>query len=102
MKFALFEFVEDKSCAVGKSEWIIGQDDSFDYEDWVKSTEVLVNWPKQFKDYLKWSNKSGKCSIDPECEMNSFVARILKFSGKFIIIYTKCCYSRTPLNGHPY
>ena len=80
--FALFEFCKDKSCAVGKSEWILDQDHSFNNEDWDESKEVLVHWPKP-KDYAKWSNKNGKLSIDPEYETTTYVTRILKFSGKF-------------------
>ena len=28
MKFALYEFCEDNSCDVGKSQWMIDEDDS--------------------------------------------------------------------------
>jgi hypothetical protein len=82
MKFVLLEFCEDNSCGIGESDWIVHKnnyslDDNFD-----KSHEVLVKWPKQ-KDYVKWSNKLGKLSLHPDCEMDTYAARILKFSGKF-------------------
>lgn len=68
MKFALFEFCEDNSSAVGESKWMKGQDESsFNDEDWDKNQEVLVRWPRAPKDYTKWSNKNGKQPIDSEC-----------------------------------
>ena len=83
MKFALYEFCEDNSCAVGESGWIIGHDESaFNNNDWIQNKEVLVRWPKFQKEYTKWSSKNAKFSIDPECETKTYAARVLKFNGE--------------------
>jgi hypothetical protein len=83
MKFALYEFCEDNSCAVGESNWMISENESsFNNNDWVTKKEVLVRWPKAPKDYSKWSNKNGKSPLDPECNTKTYTARVLKFHGK--------------------
>ena len=86
MKFALFEFNEDSSCAVGNSIWILGRNTAlFNNELWIKSDEVLVRWPKQ-KDYLKWLSKNGNKALN-ESEMvdaRTYVAKVLKFGGKLV------------------
>lgn len=82
MKFALYVFCEDESSAVGESSWISGQDKStFNNDDWIQDKEVLVRWPEAEKDYIKWSNKSGKFPLAPECKTKTYAARVLKFNG---------------------
>jgi hypothetical protein len=91
MKFALFVFCEDNSCAVGESSWLIDQDEScFNTKDWNTDKEILVRWPKAAKDYSKWSNRSGKYPLDSECETKTYAARVLKFSGKLYNWYYVC------------
>ena len=69
MKFAIFEFCEDSSCAVGESNWMVDQDESsFNNDDWPSTKEILVHWPKAASEYSKWSNKSGKYALDAECK----------------------------------
>ena len=81
MKFALYEFCEDQSCAVGESSWMVNEDDTnFNNNVWITNKEVLVHWPKAPKDYLKWSNKNGKYSLDTEWK--TYTARVLRFHGK--------------------
>ena len=69
MKFALYEFCEDQSSAIGESSWMVDEDDSSFNNVWMTNKEVLVRWPKTSKDYLKWSNKNGKCQLDTEWKM---------------------------------
>ena len=81
MKFALYEFCEDQSSAIGESSWMVDEDDSsFNNNVWMTNKEVLVRWPKTSKDYLKWSNKNGKCQLDTEWK--TYTARGLKFHSR--------------------
>ena len=78
MKYALFDFIEEKCCEIGESRWIIGEDrESFDNNNWVSNKIVMVKWPKDFS-----SNKILKLSIDPELvQTKTFAVRVVKFSG---------------------
>lgn len=86
MKFALFEFCEDSSCAVGESKWIVDYNNAlFKNKDWIARDEIMVCWPTKQKDYMKWSSKNGIKGLN-ESEMvdtKTHVAKVLKFSGKF-------------------
>ena len=85
MKFALFEFCEDNSCAIGESEWIAGEDASIlGNEDWEDDKEILVKWPLE-REYLKWSNTNGKFEVD-QTKARTYAARVLKFNGKFKVL----------------
>lgn len=82
MKWAIFEF-EDSSCEVGESAWILGENQNlFNNDDWFSSKEVTVKWPK-----LRKSLTKASVDID-EVETERYVAKIVKFSGKFMVYYT--------------
>ena len=88
MKFALFEFCQDNSCEVGSSKWILNEDETdFNNEVWLSNKQVLVDWPLLTKDYSKWAKKSGKFALDSTCETKTYAARVLKFNGKFYLLY---------------
>ena len=81
MEFAIFDFT-DKSCAVGQTSWIVGEEkQNFTNDLWNSSTEVVVKWPKEFSKILR---KLGKTSIDIK-EISSILctATIVKFDGTY-------------------
>ena len=86
MKFALFDFMSDKSCEVGESRWIMREDPKmFNNNSWQFNTEVLVKWPS---DFSKISRKIIKASIDPQnVETETCIAKVLRFSGKYYYEY---------------
>lgn len=79
MKYALFDFVDEKCCEIGESCWIMEEDpESFNNNNWVSNKIVLVKWPTEFS-----SKKIVKYSIDPErVETLSYAVKVVKFSGK--------------------
>ena len=85
MKYALFEFVNEKSCEVGETRWITKQDsEKFDNDSWDCKKTVIVAWPRDFSKIYK---KMIKQSIDPELiPTTSCVARVLQFRGKYVIL----------------
>ena len=79
MQYAVFEFVEDKSCAVRETRWISGEDnDTLTNEKWFFNKEILLRWP--------CDSTCGKTPIDLEVETKMYSAKIVKFSGKFYSI----------------
>ena len=74
MKYALFEFVNEKACEVGETRWITRENpENFNDKTWDTDREVMVSWPLEFT----------KGSIDPlTVSTTRCVARVLKFSGK--------------------
>ena len=49
MKYALFEFVNEKACEIGETRWITREDpESFDNTSWDTEREVMVAWPIEF------------------------------------------------------
>ena len=84
MQYAVFEFVEDKSCAVGETRWISGEDnDKLTNEKWFFNKEILLRWPCDSTRILK---RLGKTPIDLEVETKMYSAKIVKLSGKFYSI----------------
>ena len=81
MKYALFEFVNEKACEVGETRWITRENpENFNNKTWDTDREVMVSWPLEF---TKVSKKIVKGSIDPlTVSTTRCVARVLKFSGK--------------------
>ena len=81
MKYALFQFISEKSCEVGETQWIVRKDpESFQNDCWDRNKKVMVAWPIEF---AKLSKKIVKGSIDPDAVATmTCVARILRFSGK--------------------
>ena len=81
MKYALFEFVNEKSCEIGETRWITRENPKdFDNKSWDSDREVMVSWPTEF---TKVSKKIVKGSIDPlTVPTTTCVAKVLKFSGK--------------------
>ena len=94
MKYALFEFVNEKACEIGETRWITREDpETFQNSSWDVEKEIIVAWPTEFS---KVSKKIVKGSIEPlKVSTTTCVARVLKFSGKsqlFVFEYTvfKC------------
>jgi hypothetical protein len=85
MKYALFEFVNEKSCEIGEAQWISREDpDTFENIDWDTEKEVILVWPNEFS---KLSKKIIKGSIDlSSISTTTYVAKVLKFSGKCKVI----------------
>ena len=84
MKYALFEFVTEKSCEIGETRWIMREDaEKFENNCWDWDKEVMVAWPRKFS---KVHKKIIKGSIDPlSLTTTTCVAKVLKFSGKCIV-----------------
>lgn len=82
MKYALFEFVIEKSFEIGESRWILREDpDTFNNDCWDSSKEVMVAWPHEFS---KVSKKIIKSSIDPNSVENiTCIAKVIKFSDHY-------------------
>ena len=54
MKYALFDFTEEKSCEVGETRWILGDDNaSFNNDKWLFNKEIMVRWPSDSARVLK-------------------------------------------------
>ena len=83
MKYALFEFENEKSCEIGETRWIVREDmKNFDNDNWDWAKSVIVAWPREFS---KVNKKIIKNSIDPSSiETTSCVAKTLQFSGKCV------------------
>lgn len=83
MKYALFEFSNEKSCEIGETRWIVREDPkSLKNDGWDTDKEVMVAWPTEF---AKISKKIVKSSIDPLLVSTvTCVAKVLKFSGKCV------------------
>lgn len=79
MKYALYEFIEERSCEIGESRWIVKEnEDSFNNNNWISNKVVLVKWPTEFS-----SKKIIKSTIDPEVvETTTFAAKVIKFGSK--------------------
>ena len=88
MKYALFEFINEKSCEIGETRWIVREDHAtFENTSWDTEKEIMVTWPTEFN---KLSKKIIKSSIDPSSvSTTTFVAKVLKFSGKFPVYVCK-------------
>ncbi len=89
MKYALFEFANEKACEVGETRWILRENlDTFKNVGWDCNKDVMVAWPKEF---AKIHKRIIKGSLDPSAlETKTCVAKVLKFSGKSA---THCCVS---------
>ena len=49
MKYALFEFVNEKSCEVGETRWITREDsEEFENDGWDWEKTIIVAWPRDF------------------------------------------------------
>lgn len=84
MKYALFEFVAEKTCEVGETAWIVREDPNTFNDAWNSEKEIMVAWPCE---YSKLSKKIIKSSIDPGAVVTTTcVAKVIKFSGKFISV----------------
>ena len=85
MKYALFEFVNEKSCEIGETRWIVREDSNkFDNDTWDWKKTVIVEWPREFS---KLHKKIIKNSIDPSSiATTSCVAKILRFSGESVSV----------------
>ena len=85
MKYALFEFVSDKSCEIGQTRWILREDEkNFNNDSWDCDKEIMVLWPR---DFTKIHKKIIKGSIDPtSLPTITWVAKVLRFSGKCLKI----------------
>ena len=81
MKYALFEFTNEKACEVGETRWILRENpDTFKNVGWDDEKDVMVAWPC---DFTKIHKKIIKGSLDPEAlETKTCVAKVKKFSGK--------------------
>ena len=86
MKYAFFEFVDEKSCEIGETRWIRREDAStFKNVDWDREKEVMVAWPREF---AKLSKKIVKGSIDPtSVQTTTCVAKVIKLCGKCLPVY---------------
>ncbi|CAB3984064.1 Hypothetical predicted protein [Paramuricea clavata] len=82
MKYALFEFVNEKACEIGETQWITREDpETFQNINWDVEKEIIVAWPTEFS---KVSKKIVKGSIDPlKVSTTTCVARVLKFSDDY-------------------
>ncbi|CAB4039487.1 Hypothetical predicted protein, partial [Paramuricea clavata] len=80
MKFALFEFTEDSSCAVGERNWIVDENKV----EILPNDEVVMSWPKP-TNYTKWSNKNGAKALNESetVDNTKHAAKVLKFSDDF-------------------
>ena len=87
MKFALFEFSEEKSCEVGETRWIVGEDSAcFNNDKWLFNKEVMVRWPSC--DSSRILKRIAKSSADIEDgKATTYSAKIVKFSGKLFALY---------------
>jgi hypothetical protein len=81
MKYALFEFANEKACEVGETRWILRENpDTFKNDSWDCEKEVMVAWPSEFP---KIHKKIIKGTLDPSAlETKTCVAKVRKFSGK--------------------
>ena len=86
MKYALFEFVDEKSCEIGETRWIRHEDaTTFENVGWNREKEVMVAWPHEF---AKVSKKIVKGSIDPmSVPTTTCVAKVIIFSGKCLLVF---------------
>ena len=58
MKYALFEFVNEKSCEIGETRWIVREDSNkFDNDTWDWKKTVIVEWPHGFSKLHKKNHK---------------------------------------------
>lgn len=77
MKFALFDFVDEGSCEIGESSWIVGEDPKLlDNDKWISNKIIVVKWPKDYKRLMKSSTDINSV------EGKSYAAMVIKFSGK--------------------
>ena len=91
MKYALFDFTDDKSCAVGEARWIVDEDSSqLNNNQWVFHKEVLVDWPCDYQRLLK---KITKGSVDvSQVKSKRWAAKVVKFSGKILLYICIYCF----------
>ena len=94
MKYALFEFVSEKSCEVGETRWIVRENsETFNNSQWDWEKEVMVSWPQEF---AKINKKIIKNSIDPKTlPTTTCVAKVIQFSGKLV---DECVFIVSKLN----
>ena len=58
MKYALFEFTNEKACKVGETRWILRENqDTFKNVGWDDEKDVMVAWPYNFAKIHKKNNK---------------------------------------------
>ena len=89
MKYALFNFFVDNSCALGETRWILDEESSqLNNNKWIFHKEVIVDWPCDYQRYLK---KIMKGSVDiSQVESKKWAAKIVKFSGKILFVIRVC------------
>ena len=87
MKYPVFEFIEDKSCEVGETSWISGEDnDTFTNDEWFFNKEIVFQWPKS-KDatrFMKSRSKNIPVVIN-KFDTKRHTAKVVKFGGRCIL-----------------
>ena len=84
MQYAVFEFLEDKSCEVGETNWINGEDDDMlTNEKWFFNKEIVVEWPCDSR-VLKRLPKNMTVDLH-KVETKMHPAKVVKFGGKFTV-----------------
>ena len=64
MKYALFEFINEKSCEIGETRWIVREDHAtFENTSWDTEKEIMVTWPTEFNKLSKKDYKGFYRSI---------------------------------------
>ena len=84
MKYAVFEFVEDKSCEIGLTSWISGEDDEmFTNDKWFFNKEIMLEWPNESTRILKRLAKNTPIDLK-QLDTTMYPAKVVKFGGKYI------------------